>query len=61
MLWNGYVQYSLKQAGILNDTAIRLGARNLFDRLPPLASGGYNGGLYNPYGRYTYLNVSKSF
>ena len=61
VLWNGYVQYSLKQAGILNDTAIRLGARNLFDRLPPLASGGYNGGLYNPYGRYTYLNVSKSF
>jgi iron complex outermembrane receptor protein len=60
-LWNGYVQYRLDGDGILKDSRIKLGGRNLFDKLPPLAQGGYNGGLYNPYGRYLYLNLSKTF
>jgi iron complex outermembrane receptor protein len=60
-LWNGYVQYKLDAPGWLQDARIKLGARNLFDKLPPLAQGGYNGGLYNPYGRYLYLNLSTTF
>jgi len=60
-LWNGYVQYRVQSGGILDDSTIKVGARNLFDKLPPLSSGGYNGGMYAPYGRYVYLNLSKSF
>jgi outer membrane receptor protein involved in Fe transport len=60
-LWNGYVQYRLDGEGFLKDARIKVGGRNLFDKLPPLAQGGYNGGLYNPYGRYLYLNLSKTF
>ncbi|TFW20813.1 TonB-dependent receptor [Massilia arenosa] len=59
-LVNGYVQYRFSNAW-LKDARIKLGGRNLFDKLPPLAQGGYNGGLYNPYGRYLYLNLSNSF
>jgi iron complex outermembrane receptor protein len=55
-LWNGYIQYNLK-----DNLRIRIGARNLFDKMPPLSSNGYNGGLYNPYGRFSYVNVSKTF
>lgn len=61
VLWNGYVQYEFKSGGWTENTKVRLGARNLFDRLPPLATGGFNGGLYNPYGRYLYGSISKSF
>jgi outer membrane receptor protein involved in Fe transport len=60
-LWNGYVQYKLDAPGWLQEARVKLGARNLFDKLPPLAQGGYNGGLYNPYGRYVYLNLSTTF
>ncbi|TFW18417.1 TonB-dependent receptor [Duganella callida] len=60
-LWNGYVQYKLDTGRWLQDARVKLGARNLFDKLPPLAQGGYNGGLYNPYGRYLYLNLSTTF
>jgi iron complex outermembrane receptor protein len=59
-LVNGYVQYRMSNAW-LSDARVKLGARNLFDRLPPLAQGGYNGGLYSPYGRYVYLNLSNNF
>ncbi|MES2898404.1 MAG: TonB-dependent receptor [Pseudomonadota bacterium] len=60
-LWNGYLQYALRDAGLLSELKLRLGARNLFDKAPPLSQNGYNGGLYNPYGRYVYLNLSKAF
>lgn len=60
-LWNGYIQYNFDTAGLLNQTKIRLGARNLFDKQPPLSQGGYNAGLYNPYGRYLYLSLGKTF
>jgi len=35
----------------------RLGARNLFDKAPPLSPDGYFASLYNPYRRYLYVNV----
>jgi iron complex outermembrane receptor protein len=60
-LWNGYLQYAVRSEGMLKDVRLRLGARNLFDKAPPLSQNGYNGGLYNPYGRYLYLNLSKTF
>jgi outer membrane receptor protein involved in Fe transport len=40
---------------------LRLGVRNLFDKDPPLVSGGYLGSVYNPYGRYLYVDVKKTF
>ncbi|MDB5456296.1 MAG: TonB-dependent receptor, partial [Caulobacter sp.] len=58
---NLYVQYRILDKGMLSDTRLRVGARNLFDKDPPLSSGGYLGALYNPYARYWYFNVSKSF
>ncbi len=57
---NLYVQYAFK-GGPLDGIRTKLGARNLFDRDPPIESDGYNGALYQPYGRYLYLNIGKSF
>jgi iron complex outermembrane receptor protein len=59
-LVNGYVQYHISSAW-LKDASLKLGARNLFNKLPPLSQGGYNGGLYSPYGRYSYLTLSNTF
>ncbi|CAN5271229.1 TonB-dependent receptor [soil metagenome] len=59
---NLYVQYRIEdKLSPLNDTRLRVGARNIFDKDPPLSSSGYIGSLYNPYARYWYFNVSKSF
>jgi outer membrane receptor protein involved in Fe transport len=58
---NLYAQYRFEQKGWANDTRIRVGARNLFDKDPPLSSSGFIGSLYNPYARYWYMSVSKSF
>ena len=59
---NLYAQYRFEQRdGLLSETRFRVGARNIFDKDPPLSSNGYIGSLYNPYARYWYLNVSKSF
>jgi len=58
---NLYGQYRFEQKGWANDTRIRVGARNIFDKDPPLSSSGYIGSLYNPYARYWYVSVSKSF
>ena len=59
---NLYVQYRFEdKGGLLSETRLRLGARNIFDKDPPLSSSGFVGSLYNPYARYWYLNVSKSF
>ncbi|WP_428063102.1 TonB-dependent receptor domain-containing protein [Brevundimonas sp.] len=59
---NLYGQYEFgKAAGLASDTTIRVGARNITDEQPPLTSSGYLGALYNPYGRYWYVNVSKTF
>jgi iron complex outermembrane receptor protein len=59
---NLYVQYRIEdKLGPFDNTRLRVGARNIFDKDPPLSSGGYIGSLYNPYARYWYLNISKSF
>lgn len=44
-----------------SETGLRLGVRNLTDEDPPLATTGYLGNLYQPYGRYWYARVTKSF
>ena len=50
----------------LKGTEVRLGVRNLFDKLAPLYPGSFGGGayagsVYNPYGRYLYVDVKKTF
>lgn len=42
-------------------TAVRLGVRDLTNEGPALADGGYRGALHNPWGRYWYVNLTKSF
>ena len=58
--YNLYVQYRFK-GGVLDDTRVRLGARNIFDKQPPITADGYLGSLYNPYGRYLYMTIGKRF
>ena len=54
---NLYTQYSFERAFHTHDVHLRLGARNLLDKNPPLESDGYNGALYVPYGRYLYASI----
>ena len=58
---NLYGQYNFVKAFQSHDLHVRLGARNLFNRSPPLESDGYNGALYVPYGRYLYASVGVLF
>ena len=53
---NAYVDYEFP-----DDTRVRVGGRDLTDQGPPLADGGYRGSVYSPWGRYWYVNVSKTF
>jgi iron complex outermembrane recepter protein len=59
---NLYVQYEL---GYDSEAPmrVRIGARNLFDEVPPLADTnfGYLGDLHSPQGRFVYVNVRKTF
>jgi len=54
-------------APYLNDTKIAIGARNLFDKDPPFASGfagnstGYPGFLYSAEGRFVYVSLTRKF
>jgi outer membrane receptor protein involved in Fe transport len=57
---NAYAEYRF-EGGLAADTTVRLGVRNLTDEAPPLATLGYLGNLYQPYGRYWYASVRKSF
>lgn len=59
---NLYGQYEFTE-GLISDTRVRLGVRNIEDKLPPMdsSSSGFNGALYQPYGRYWYASVRKSF
>lgn len=64
MTHNLYVQYEVDDRGsALNDLRVRLGVRNMFNRLAPLAdaSYGYIGDLYGNRGRSFYLSLRKSF
>lgn len=45
----------------IKDTRVLIGARNVFDKDPPLTPDGYQASVYNPYGRYLYFNIRKSF
>lgn len=58
--FNLYGQHRLK-TGLLHETQFRLGARNLFDKQPPITADGYLGAVYNPYGRYVYASISQRF
>lgn len=44
-----------------NETTVRVGVRDVTDEGPALADGGYKGSLHNPWGRYWYVSVSKTF
>ena len=54
-------QYTFKNDGPLNGTTVQIGARNIFDKDPPLASGGYLSNLYQPQARYWYTSLKKVF
>lgn len=56
---NLYAEYRLP--GALKGASIRIGARNITNAAPPLASGGYLGTLYTPMGRYWYANMRYRF
>lgn len=61
---NAYVQYKMpKDAGALAGTRFRVGARNLFDKAPPLSSSnfGFLGALHDAVGRFVYFELSKEF
>ncbi|MCR5873863.1 TonB-dependent receptor [Phenylobacterium sp. J426] len=57
---NLYAQYQFRD-GWVGDTRVRVGVRNITDEKPPLAVEGYLGELYQPYSRYWYVNVRKTF
>jgi iron complex outermembrane recepter protein len=57
----GQVSFGKESGGVLNRTRLRLGVRNITNESPPITSEGYLGSLYNPYGRYFYASVRKSF
>ncbi|MFD2430581.1 TonB-dependent receptor domain-containing protein [Sphingobium scionense] len=58
---NLYGQYTFKNDGPLNGTTVQIGARNIFDKDPPLSSGGYLSSLYQPQARYWYTSLKKVF
>lgn len=57
-----YAQYEV-DGGPMNDLRLRVGARNLFNTLAPIAdnSNGYIGDLYSNRGRQIYFSISKRF
>lgn len=63
MLVNLYGQYSIESDGPFGNTRLRIGARNVFDKEPPLADEtyGYMGSLYSPNPRYLYVSIQKEF
>jgi len=60
---NLYAEYAFdgRFGDILSDTAVRVGVRNITNEQPPLSSGGYVGTVYQPYGRYWYASIRKTF
>jgi len=57
---NLYVQFTIPDPRKM-EYRLRLGVRNIADTAPPLSAAGYNGQLYNPYGRYLYANAGVTF
>jgi iron complex outermembrane recepter protein len=68
-IFDAQVSYAFRNrwAPWLSDTKVTLGARNLFDKDPPFASGGYNNAtaypsfIYNSEGQFVYLSLSRKF
>lgn len=62
MTHNLYVQYTFEE-GPLANTRLRVGARNIEDKDPPLADNrfGYTGSVHSNRGRWWYATLRKSF
>ncbi|THD35859.1 MAG: TonB-dependent receptor [Sphingomonas sp.] len=58
--FNLYAQYRIRK-GPLGGTSYKIGAKNIFDKQPPVIDSGYLGSLYVPYGRYVYFQVGVKF
>ena len=61
---NAFVQVRAgDHAGMLSGARLRVGARNLFDRQPPLAASNYGflGSLHDGVGRFVYVQLSRDF
>ncbi|WP_397399276.1 TonB-dependent receptor domain-containing protein [Phenylobacterium sp.] len=61
LVHNVSLAYAVEDGKYLQGTRLLVGARNVFDKNPPLVPGGFSATVYNPYGRYLYFNVKKSF
>lgn len=57
---NVYGQYEFTKGWAAN-TRLKLGVRNLTNEAPPLSSDGYLSRVYQPYGRYLYASIRKTF
>lgn len=57
---NVYGQYEFTKGWAAN-TRLKLGVRNLTNEAPPVSSNGYLGSMYQPYGRYFYASIRKTF
>lgn len=60
---NLYVQYTFDKAGWAGGARVRVGARNIENKEPPLADDrfGYNGSVHSNRGRWWYATIRKSF
>lgn len=61
LIGSAYAQYEFDDIGMASGTRLRLGVRDITDEGPSLADGGYLGSVQRPYGRYLYVDVSKTF
>jgi outer membrane receptor protein involved in Fe transport len=57
---NLYGEYEFTEGWAAN-TRVKLGVRNITDEAPPVSSDGYLARLYQPYGRYFYGSIRKTF
>ena len=60
---NAFAQYRMpKEGSWLDGTEFRIGARNLFDKAPPVTSSnyGFNGALHDAVGRFIYVEISRA-
>jgi outer membrane receptor protein involved in Fe transport len=60
---NVYAEWNFADGLIGNGTKVRVGARNVSNAAPPpfLNAYGFIAGLYEPYGRYTYVSLTERF
>ena len=60
---NLYVQYTFEGDGWTDGTRLRVGARNIEDKDPPLADNrfGYNGAVHSNRGRWFYATIRRRF